>query len=99
MKLCFAKDQIANAVKAQLLPADYDWREALGPSDVSPSCQNLMACELRCQEDPRLTDFTEPINLSFDASWMHWMQWMHWMHLSFFCLRIIPAPVETCGIL
>lgn len=36
-------EQVANAVKAQLLPADYDWRE----------------------EDPRLTDFTEPINLHF----------------------------------
>lgn len=48
-----AKDQIANAVKAQLLPADYDWREALGPPyDVSPSNrflkigdpQNWMVC-------------------------------------------------------
>ena len=36
-------EQVANCVKAQLLPEDYDWRE----------------------EDPRLTDFTEPINLSF----------------------------------
>ncbi|CAK9010421.1 unnamed protein product [Durusdinium trenchii] len=39
-------DQIANAVKAQSLPHDYDWRE----------------------EDPRLTDFTEPINLKFDVA-------------------------------
>lgn len=42
-------DQIANAVKAQLLPADYDWRE----------------------EDPRLTDFTEPVNLTFEVA----LQW------------------------
>ena len=39
------KDQITNAVKAQVLPFDYDWRE----------------------EDPRLTDFTEPINVTFEV--------------------------------
>ena len=39
------KDQITNAVKAQVLPGDYDWRE----------------------EDPRLTDFTEPINVTFEV--------------------------------
>ena len=27
-KALWVEDQIANAVKAQLLPADYDWREA-----------------------------------------------------------------------
>jgi len=39
------QDQITNAVKAQVLPGDYDWRE----------------------EDPRLTDFTEPINVTFEV--------------------------------
>ena len=59
------KDQIANAVKAQLLPADYDWREATWHGSIGTECTECT--DTWPQEDPRLTDFTEPVNLTFEA--------------------------------